>query len=83
MEKALTAVMMKDLEKGMADAQAMQELGTEMQDCSKDLEKKYDQVYTSESEDEVIEKILSALKAKDGCEFTYAIMKMGAKEMKK
>ena len=52
--------MMKDLEKGMADAQAMQELGTEMLDCSKDLEKKYDQVYTSESEDEVIEKILNA-----------------------
>lgn len=83
MEKAMTAVMMKDLEKGMADAQAMQELGTEMQSCSKDLEKKYDQVYTSESEEQVIEKILKALKAKKGCEFTYAIMKMGANEMKK
>lgn len=83
MEKAMTAVMMKDLEKGMADAQGMQDLGIKMQDCSKDLEKKYDQVYTSESEDQVIEKILNALKSKDGCEFTYAIMKLGAKEMKK
>ncbi len=83
MEAAMTEVMMKDLKAGMADAQAMADLGKEMQGCSKDLEKKYDQVYTSETEDQVIEKILSALKAKQGCEFTYAIMKMGAKEMKK
>jgi hypothetical protein len=83
MQAAVTEVMMKDLKTGMADAQAMQDLGTEMQDCSKDLEKKYDQVYTTETEDQVIEKLLNSLKAKQGCEFTYAIMKMGAKEIKK
>lgn len=83
MQAAVTEVMMKDLKTGMADAQAMQDLGTEMQDCSKDLEKKYDKVYTTETEDQVIEKLLNSLKAKQGCEFTYAIMKMGAKEMKK
>lgn len=83
MQTAMTEVMMKDLKTGMADAQAMIDLGKEMETCSKDLEKKYDQVYTSESEDQVIEKILNTLKAKEGCEFTYALMKMGAKEMKK
>jgi hypothetical protein len=83
MQAAVTEVMMKDLKTGMADAQAMQDLGMEMQDCSKDLEKKYDKVYTTETEDQVIEKLLNSLKAKKGCEFTYAIMKMGAKEMKK
>ncbi|WP_430406595.1 hypothetical protein [Fluviicola sp.] len=83
MQAAMTEVMMKDMETGMADAQAMIDLGKDMEDCSKDLEKKYDKVYTSESEDEVIEKILTTLKAKKGCEFTYALMKMGAKEMKK
>lgn len=83
MQAAMTEVMMKDLKTGMADAQAMIDLGKEMETCSKDLEKKYDKVYTSESEDQVIEKILTTLKAKKGCEFTYALMKMGAKEMKK
>lgn len=83
MQAAVTEVMMKDLKTGMADAQAMIDLGKDMETCSKDLEKKYNQVYTSESEDEVIEKILTTLKAKQGCEFTYALMKMGAKEMKK
>lgn len=83
MQAAVAEVMMKDLKTGMADAQAMQDLGTEMQGCSKDLEKKYDKVYTTETEDQVIEKLLNSLKAKKGCEFTYAIMKMGAKEMKK
>lgn len=83
MEMAMQEVMMKDLEKGMADAQAMIDLGKEMEGCSKELEKKYDKVYTAESEDQVIEKILKTLKAKQGCEFTYALMKMGAKEMGK
>ncbi|MNU80953.1 hypothetical protein D3C71_706010 [compost metagenome] len=83
MQAAMTEVMMKNLETGMADAQAMIDLGKEMETCSKDLEKKYDKVYTSESQDVVIEKILTALKAKKGCEFTYALMKMGAQEMKK
>jgi hypothetical protein len=83
MQAAMTEVMMKDLKTGMADAQAMIDLGKDMETCSKDLEKKYDKVYTSESEDEVIDKILTTLKAKKGCEFTYALMKMGAKEMKK
>ncbi|MDF3027318.1 MAG: hypothetical protein K0S23_1625 [Fluviicola sp.] len=83
MQAAMTEVMMKDLKTGMADAQAMIDLGKDMETCSKDLEKKYDKVYTSESEEEVIEKILTTLKAKKGCEFTYALMKMGAKEMKK
>ena len=83
MQAAVTEVMMKDLKTGMADAQAMTDLGKDMEICSKDLEKKYDQVYTSESEDEVINKILTTLKAKQGCEFTYALMKMGAKEMQK
>jgi len=83
MQAAMTEVMMKDMKTGMADAQAMIDLGKDMEDCSKDLEKKYDKVYTSESESEVIEKILTTLKAKKGCEFTYALMKMGAKEMKK
>ena len=83
MQAAVTELMMKDMEKGMEDAQAMMDLGKDMETCSKDLEKKYDKVYTSESEDEVINKILTTLKAKKGCEFTYALMKMGAKEMQK
>lgn len=83
MQQAMTEVMMKDMEKGMADAQAMIDLGQEMETCSKDLEKKYNEVYTTESQDVVIEKVLTALKAQKGCEFTYALMKMGAKEMKK
>ncbi|WP_343605645.1 hypothetical protein [Fluviicola sp.] len=83
MQAAMTEIMMKDLEKGMADAQAMIDLGKDMEACSKDLEKKYDKVYTTEDQDVVIEKILNALKAKKGCEFSYALMKVGAKEMKK
>lgn len=83
MQAAMTEVMMKDLNAGMADAQAMIDLGKDMETCSKDLEKKYDKVYTTEAEDVVIEKILKALKAKKGCEFSYALMKVGAQEMKK
>lgn len=83
MQTAMTEVMMKDLKNGMADAQAMIDLGKDMETCSKDLEKKYDKVYTTESQEVVIDKILKTLKAKKGCEFTYALMKVGAEQMSK
>ncbi|MDR0803425.1 hypothetical protein [Fluviicola sp.] len=83
MQAVMTEVMMKDLKNGMADAQAMIDLGKNMETCSRDLEKKYDKVYTTESPGTVIEKILNKLKAKKGCEFTYALMKIGAQQMNK
>jgi hypothetical protein len=79
LEIALQEYLMEDSESATADVEALLELGDKMEVCSDRLEKKYSKIYSGESEDKIIKKVVSSLKASQGCEFTYAIMQLGAK----
>lgn len=81
LETVLTDYILEDPTARTPDVEALVELGEKMEICSQDLEEKYSHVYSTETEDEVIEKVITALKAKEGCEFTYAIMLLGIREM--
>lgn len=62
----------------MDDAVVLQGLENgEAIDCINKLEKKYDKVYSLDSEEEVQAKVAKVLEGMKGCEFTLAIMKMG------
>ncbi len=80
---AISEVMVSNPEQGMKDVNAIVALGKNMEVCSKDLEKKYNSVYSTDSEEKVVKKLLEIIKTKKGGEFAYALMKLGEKEMKK
>jgi hypothetical protein len=46
-------------------------------ECINSLETKYDNVYTKESETEVMNRLVETLKLNKSCEFTYAMIQMG------
>jgi hypothetical protein len=79
LEIALQSYLMADSESATADVEALLELGDKMEVCSDHLEKKYSTIYSGESENTIIKKVISSLRATQGCEFTYAIMQLGAK----
>ncbi|MDG1331404.1 MAG: hypothetical protein P8P74_03695 [Crocinitomicaceae bacterium] len=63
---------------GMKDALALSGADSpEIMECIEGLEKKYDNVYTTLSENEILEKVLAELDKMDDCGVTAAIMKMG------
>jgi uncharacterized protein YifE (UPF0438 family) len=82
-QAAVTEYVMKNPEVGMKDAEAMTKLESGMQSCMNDLEKKYDDVYSNETEEEVQKKLVAKLEANKDCGFTYAIVKLGMEEMAK
>lgn len=63
---------------GMKDAVALSGADSpEIMECIQKMEKKYENVYTTLSENEILEKVLAELEKMDGCDATAAIMKMG------
>jgi len=83
MEAAMTEQMMKDPEQGMKDAEVMMGLEAGMTVCMTELETKYNSVYSTDSEKEIQDKLIKALEKTKGCDFTYAIMKLGMQELAK
>lgn len=62
----------------MQDAQLMQgAMVTDLTSCIEGLKSKYEDVYSTDSETEVQEKILKELKGMDDCKSAYAFMKIG------
>lgn len=82
MEALMQEHMMKNPEQGMEDINALTKIGEGMDACVNDLEKKYKDIYTNDSEKEVQEKVIAILKAEKGCELTYALMQIGLREGK-
>jgi hypothetical protein len=82
-QTAVTEYVIKNPEVGMKDAEEMTKLEGGMESCMNDLEKKYDNVYSNESEEEVQKKLIAKLEKNKDCEFTYAIVKLGMQEMAK
>lgn len=79
LEVALQDYLMQDSESATEDVEALIHLGEKMEPCLEQLEKKYSEIYSNEDEAEIIKNVINALKAKQDCEFTYAIMWLGAK----
>lgn len=67
----------KEPEKFMGDVIKLGESAPKMEKCFKSLEKKYDKIYTRDSQEEVMKKMMETLKNKKSCEWTYAMMKIG------
>lgn len=80
-EQAMQEIAMKDPEQAMKDGQAMIDAGPKVETCITDLEKKYENVYSNETESEVEKRLLETLKKNKSCEWTYALYKMSV-EMK-
>ena len=74
----------EDPMKAMNDAMEMQKLAEpEFQTCIDGLKTKYDDVYSTDSEEEVQKKILEVLEDMDGCDITVAVFKIGIAEQGK
>ena len=82
-ETTMTEQMANDMTQGMKDAEAFTQLQTGMESCMKDLEKKYESVYSNETEEEVQDKLIKTLEGNKDCGFTHAIFKMAQQEMAK
>lgn len=75
-EQAMQEIAMKDPEQAMKDGQAMIDAGPKVETCITDLEKKYENVYSNETESEVEKRLLETLKKNKSCEWTYSLYKM-------
>jgi hypothetical protein len=76
-ETAIQEIAMKDPAQAMKDAEQMMNLDAGMTKCGEDLEKKYENVYSSDTEAEVQKKLVETLKKNKSCSFTYAMYKLG------
>ena len=79
-EKVLTEAITEDPAGGMKDYNAVMALMKSMGTCVKDLEKKYKDIYTADTEDEMQKKLMDVFKAEKNCDLTYAIMKKGLEQ---
>ena len=83
LETAMSEHMMKDPEQGMKDAGFMMGLEVGMTTCMTELESKYKDVYSTDSEKVIQDKLIKKLEENKECGFTYAIVKLGTQEMEK
>ncbi len=78
LQELMAVFMSENPTQAMEDAQAMQgPMVTEITECMERVEKKYDDVYSTDSDTEIQQKILNELKAMDDCKSSYTFMKMG------
>ena len=61
----------------MKDAEVLMDAGPKIETCVKSLEKKYDKIYTKESDKEVLNRLMKTLEKNKSCDWTYALMKLG------
>jgi len=79
LEAKMQEYMMNDFEGAMKDMGQMEQVGAKIETCMKDSKKKYKELYTSDNEKEVQNKVLKELKDAKGCELSYALFSMGMK----
>jgi hypothetical protein len=77
MEEAMTKLAMKNPEQTMEDGQNLMAASAKIENCIKSLETKYENIYTKESQSEVMDRLIETLKLNKSCEFTYAMIQMG------
>ena len=78
MQAALMEYAQENPMQAMQDGQVLSSLGeADVMACISDLEKKYDDVYTTDSEKEVQDKLMEVMKDMKECKLTYAFVKAG------
>ena len=78
LQEGMMDLMMEDPDATMNDVSILEgKATTDMEACMKKLETKYDDVYTTLSETEILEKIMVELKSMPDCKSSVAIIKMG------
>lgn len=82
MQTKMQEYTMNNMEAAMKDMEKMEKIGTDIEACAKDLEKKYDNLYTADNEKEVEKKMIEILKKEKGCELTYALFQIASREGK-
>jgi len=82
--EAIQEYTLENLETSVADGQILEDAFGNMETgCMKDLETKYEDLYSMESEAELQDKLLKILEKKDGCDLTFAIFKIGVQMQNK
>lgn len=79
LEVIMTEMAETNPEQLLKDAAAFEKATANFEECGTKLEKKYDAVYTTESESEIQSHIVKVLQKRAGCELTVALVNMGLK----
>ena len=79
LQEAMMEYIQADPVQGMADVQMLENGANleKMEACMEKIEKKYDDVYTTLSEEEIVAKVIEKLETMDGCKSSIAILNMG------
>lgn len=77
MEALMQEFMMEHLEEGMNDIEVLQNIGDGMDKCVNKLSKKYKNIYSHQTEEEIQAMLVDILGEEKGCELTYALMMIG------
>ncbi|MDP4637575.1 MAG: hypothetical protein NWS43_06965 [Crocinitomicaceae bacterium] len=83
MDDAMMELAEKDPMQTMADGQHLIEAGPKFEKCFASMEKKYDDLYTTAEESEIMNRLLETLKKNESCEWTSALVQMGIQAEKK
>jgi len=78
MQQDFMTYMLEDSEGANSDMQVLTKMESSLSGCAEKLEKKYDNVYSTESEDEVMKKLIAAVNnLDDGCKITKMLINAG------
>lgn len=78
MQEDFMAYMIEDSEGAEADMMVLGKMRLSLTSCGEKLEKKYDDVYSNESEDEIMKKLVEAVNnLDDGCKITKILINAG------
>ncbi|MFZ9587936.1 MAG: hypothetical protein ACO29U_10075 [Crocinitomicaceae bacterium] len=80
---AMTELAEKDPMQAITDGQHLMEAGPKFEKCFASMEKKYDELYTTETEQQIMDKLLETLKNNQSCKWTYALVELGMQAEKK
>ncbi|MFM7725983.1 MAG: hypothetical protein ACKO7B_04725, partial [Flavobacteriales bacterium] len=74
-EASIDAFAEENPDQALKDGLAMMELGERIEGCIADLETKYKDLYSNESDEEIERRLLEALRKNKECKWTHALIK--------
>ena len=83
MDEVMASIVKDNPEQLLKDASILMEAGPKIEKCMKSLEKKYENIYSKESETEILERMIKTLEKNKSCEWTYSLIKIGMQAEKK
>ena|SRR6218665_551298 len=80
MQTKMQEYYMNHMDAAAKDMAAMEKVGENIDKCVEKLEKKYEDLYTSDDKKEVENKIVKILATEKGCELTHALFTIASRE---